>query len=305
MHRIIYVAAIGITFAAQAGAATLQVFSNASASTLDTGAPTGSSGLLGGTDTDAISTNTAGSSASGIVSSTMSTPAGSASAFASADIQTGQVKASVSTNGGTNYQNISSQRYWGSQAGAAASALVSETFTAIGNGTVTFSLAYDGSWSVAGQPYVGCCNPGNVIVSGTFNPTYFLSVGLTLGGNGVLDGTYFSTVSPSGPLAGSVNSLLTATGMLFNGGTYGISAALDLGLLDAIGFFDFSSTATLSYTTSPGLTLLFDDQRFLTSSPVDPAPVPLPATAGLLGSVLFGLGATAARRKRGRQAVAP
>lgn len=298
MHRIICAAAIGIIFAVQVDAATLQVFSNASASTLDTGAPAGSSGQLGGTDTDTISTNTAGSSAVGTVNSTMSTPVGSASAFASADIQSGQVKASVSANGGTQYSNLTSQRYWFSQAGASASALISETFTAVGSGTATFSLAFDGDWSVAGQPYVSCCNPGNVTISGSYNPTYILSVGLTLGGNGVLDGSYFSSVSPSGPSTGSVNSVLTAAGTLFDGGTYGISAALDLGLFDAIGFFDFASTATLSYTTSPGLTLLFDDQRFLTSSPVDPAPVPLPAGAALLGSVLFGLGAVAAVRKQ-------
>jgi hypothetical protein len=290
------VLALAAVASTEAHGATLQVFGNASATALDTSATSGS-GFVGGTDYNQISTNTAGSAASGAVTSSMTTPVGSASAFASANIATGQIRASASANGGTYYTNIGSQQYWTSSAGAAASALMSETFTAVGSGTVTFSLAYNGSWNVAGQPYVSCCDPLAGVVSGVFNPSWLLNVGLTLGGNGVLDSAYFTSVSPSGPASGSIGGILTATGSLVAGGTYGISSVLDLFLSDSIGLFDFSHTATLSVTTSPGLLLAFDDPRFLTS-PVNPAPVPLPASALALSIGVAALGMAKRARPR-------
>lgn len=273
-------------------AATLQVQAVASTSGLDI-----SSGPVGGTDNQVISTNTAGSAASGAVTASSSTSVATSSAFASANIATGQLKASAVANPGTYYQNIPSAPVWGSEAGATAQAMFSETFVAVGSGMLTFNMAVNGTWNIAPQPYVSCCDSFGNPVSGYFQPSWLISSSIVLGSNGVLAGDQFSNVSPFDPASGSVNTILSFTAPIFDGVTYGISATLDTFLLSAIGGIDFSHTATLSFVTSPGVSLLFDDSRFLTINPNDPAPIPLPAGAVLLGSALFGLGVATARRR--------
>jgi len=296
MRSVASALAVFLMSATLGESATLQVQAIASASGVDV-----SSGLVGGTDNQAISTNTASGSASGTVSASSSTSVASASAFASADVATGQLKASVSGNPGTYYHNIPSSPVWASQVVVSANALVSETFVAVGSGTVQFDLAFNGNWNIAPQPYLMCCDPVLGVVAGFYQPQWLLSGSIALGGSGgLLAGDGFAYVSPNDPLQGSISGVLSIMATLVDGADYGISAALDTFFFDGIGGIDFSHTATLSYSASPGVSLLFSDSRFLTIDPNSPAPVPLPAGAVLLGSALFGFGAVASKRRQSK-----
>jgi hypothetical protein len=251
-------------------------------------------GPVGGSDIQSVVTNTAGGDASALLTSAMTIPGGATSGLASGNIATGEMKARIGTNPGTYYGGIDGVGVIGAQGGGVSQVLISETFVASGSGTVRFDLAYDGSWSLGPQPFLSCCDESGP-VAGFFDPQWGIEGGLTLGGPGVLSGENFFFAYGSDPDGGSVAGVLTAFATLIDGQEYGISMTLVTAIyFGATGGIDFSNTAVLRFTTDPGLTLAFADDRFLSAM----APVPLPASGLLLLLPLIGLARLRNRRAR-------
>ncbi|MFM2354392.1 MAG: hypothetical protein RLZZ528_128 [Pseudomonadota bacterium] len=251
----------------------------------------------GGTDNQSIGTNNASSGASGAVTANVTGSYGNGTAYASANLSTGQIKASVGGSAGTYYTNILTAPVIGQELSVVASSVMSDTFTVSGTGTVRFDLAYDGFWDLSPQPYLSCCDSFGNPVAGTFSPMWFAFGSLTLGSNGVVAGDQFAFSHSTDPLTGAASGVLSISATLIDGFTYGISAALDVLMNYASGTVDFANTATLSYFASPGVTLTFSDPLFLSVDPNAPAPVPLPAGVFLLGAGLIALGALRRRKQ--------
>jgi hypothetical protein len=147
---------------------------------------------------------------------------------------------------------------------------LNETFTVSGNGTVSASLVYDGFWSVV------------PLFTGTFagfGAQTTVTLGNTVNGNVSAD-DFFIEPFPNGN-TGSAAGELTAQLLVADGDTIALSAVLRTSVLQGKGFVDFSNTSVLSLILSPGITLKFSDDRFL-SGATNPSPVPLPAGLPLL-----------------------
>lgn len=272
-----------------AHAATISAYGNVSVTGYDT-----LGGPAGGNDYKEISTNTAGGDAHGSVDAFVSSVAGYGSASASADIATGQLKAKVGGNVGTYYSPSTGAGIFSQELVSSASALVSETFSVMGSGIVRFELAYNGFWNIVAQPYISCCdfdaNPSTGIVTGIFDPAWFAFGSLVLGGDGGPISDTFEFRNDVDPLTGSASGILSVSALLVEGHDYGISSTIDMFMSYSSGAIDFSHTATLSYFLDPGMSIIFDDARFLTVDPDAPSPIPLPASFVLLASALLGFG---------------
>lgn len=186
-----------------ATAATLLVQVSAAATGVDI-----ATGPVGGSSLDTISTNTASSSASATATASASTPIASASGFASANIASGQLKARFSANPGIAYSSIDSEPVWNSFASGFAQAFFSETFTAVGSGTVEFTMAYDGIWNLGAQTQISCCDPLGGIVTSFVDPNWLLSGTVTLGGGGVLASDQFAYLTGD-ILSGNIDGILS------------------------------------------------------------------------------------------------
>lgn len=216
----------------------------------------------------------------------------SATSKASADETTGILRARVAD---------SYEGYYGRGAtGALAAASLSETFTVVGSGTITAHMKVDGSYSVSQKavPFP----PGGGTIVGPDDVSFRLFGGLALH-NELLDSfdnmiDPGSTCAPSGcPSAlGSVSQLLTTRLDVENGQTITLGATILAQLIAGEGVLDLSHTGLLSLMTSPGLTLLASDPRFLSKSPL--GTTPLPATLPLFASALGGLGLISWKRRK-------
>ena len=204
------------------------------------------------------------------------TPNTFASSESSVDIVTGKLRSrsEASSNSSLDFPN---------ESGSSSTVLLDETFTVVGNGTVTVAMAYDGFWSVVPK-----------LVD---TPSLGAGINLALGNRGNVDSQSFSltnsTVGNSGSTAGTLNTSVAA----LNGDTLTLHALLTTEISRGIGSIDFANTATLSFILSPGLTLKFSDDRFL-SGTSNPSPVPLPAGLPLLVSAIgaFGIGRCVRRK---------
>lgn len=251
-------------------------------------------GPVGGTDYQGIATNTAAGDASAQFFSQMSIPGGTTSGFASGNVATGEMRAQIQTNPGTYFGGIDGVPVNAAQGSGVSEVLISETFIASGSGALRFDLAYDGFWDLAPQQYLSCCDV-NGPVAGFFDPSWLILGSLTLAGSGLLSGETFFHTNSYDPDSGSVAGVLSAFGWVVEGREYGISMHLLTGILGgATGGINFANTAVLSFSTDPGVTLAFDDSRFLSQMAV----IPLPASGLLL---LAAAGALVTCRKRTRR----
>jgi hypothetical protein len=107
-----------------------------------------------------------------------------------------------------------------------------------------------------------------------------------------------SFCAPSGcpSASGSVSQLLTTMLDVANGQTVTLGATILAQLNAGEGVLDLSHTGLLSLMTSPGLTLLASDPRFLSKSPL--GATPLPAALPLFASALGGLGLIGWKRRK-------
>lgn len=218
-----------------------------------------------------------------------------ANASASLDSITGVSKVYASTNYNDGY-------YAASHASAIAS--VSETFLAVGTGTITAFMAVSGAYDLATQsrifPADGSVSTGDL----SFQISAFLSVSMgSSAGTDILYDPMNDCIPVACPTkSGSISDTLIANLLVPNGTSVTIFSQLVAQIINGEGFIDLSHTAYLLITTSPGLTLIPNDARFLSNPAFGASPVPLPASLPLLAAGVASLGFTGWRKRR--QAVA-
>jgi hypothetical protein len=203
----------------------------------------------------------------------------SASTFGSVDIVSGKLRAKiVATNEANGIDPIESSGSTG--------ILLNETITVSGSGSISALLAYDGFWSVS---------PTFPSTAAVYLAQTTITLGNTVTGNVSEEGFVVNSSEDSG--AGSARGVLTAQLNVTDGDIIALSAVLSTVIVSGEGFIDFSNTATMSFVLSPGITLKFSDNRFL-SGTTNPSPVPLPAGLPLLVSAIgaFGIGRWALRK---------
>ena len=214
-------------------------------------------------------------------------------AFASADATTGVTRSRVSASAipvvfGLPYTP---------DVNVASFVQLSEGFTVSGSGSIRVEIDYDGVWDLTPNTFDFTAIGGT---AGDF--------GLGWQAQGVLE-----LVTPQGFTrdtfalnqntaagSGSVAGTLSAVGQVRDGDVVVVNSSLLTQILAGTnGTVDFARTAYLSVSFFDGATGTPNDPRFLSVDPrpVQPAPIPLPASALLLPAALGALGLLR-RRKR-------
>lgn len=223
------------------------------------------------------------------------TPMGEGNSFFEVDAKRGLLRGEITGYAGTYYYDGVGAQFTHSSVISNGLAELTESFTTSGEGTVTFSIAYDGWWSLGKQKVIG----------GTpFDPVWNAAGVLAFNGLGISD--MFDLNVLNSPLVGFAEGVLSVSARFTDGQSGSIYSSLFLSMGNVEGFIDFSNTARLSYTTTAGLKLNFADADFLSLDDEPPvAPVPLPPSVLMLGAAGGLLSFVGRRNKRAGAAQRP
>ena len=203
--------------------------------------------------------------------------------FAGVDITSGELQATIETQG-------ASGRFG---TGISAAAFLSETVTVSGEGTVTFTIGFDGFWDVTPQSDLPLL----------FDVVVDLAIddGQGLVFDDPLRASANAANNRDDPAMGTTSGELSVSTEVNGTRSFDISASLRTAMGRGNGIVDFSNTATLGFFTTGSATVSFSDPNFLAggaTNPGTPAPVPLPSGLLLLLSGLFGLKQLSKKRVR-------
>ena len=188
-------------------------------------------------------------------------------AIASANIVSGKLRAHALGHGPILDQTT--------DVSATAYAEITASATVEGNGTVQALLPFDGTW-VARETN----STGDLIPGGAFQILIQLAFGFQV--------DQFAINGSTGPHIGSIDEVLSVNVPVFDGQELGLNVFM-LAQTFADGLIDFSETATLDIVPSNGVSLTYDDPRFLSNTPPPTPAIPEPSTMLLFSTGLIAL----------------
>lgn len=282
MRKIILTLGFMALLSSEAVAATILL--QTSAGLRDTALPPANGGEL--VDIETLSFDTVGSVPFRADDARVESPNAFASSLASANVATGLLRSLSIAN---SQDDIDSPIGFLTESSSSANAIVTSIFDVSGVGTITANLDYDGFFNInqRGRGAIGFQAQARI----TFNEFSRLRVE-----------DRFSISSGDFELASSLlgdeRGTLSISTNVRDGQRVSLTTQLLTQILSGNGVVDFSNTAALSLFASPGVTLSFADDRFLSVDPNAVAAVPLPAAFPLMAGGVGLLGLAGYRRKK-------